>query len=565
MQRAAGLILILGSVLVRSVAVAAPPAALDGPLTTETDTAAMVDLETKINDSMQQGHVVEINFRTAEQIPGDVESTWSWGDSGEWTGVYAGGEAMRYAVAKTHLKEKGKAAGDRRFWKAQRDEALSRIETMLAAQHREINIAEDWQGSLKIPPDVNSDPIEKRHAANFGGGIIRGERGMLLRTCTPEGLGRLGINEPTVDEAEPVNNNSNRVYKITSHEDGITYNCETSPSRDTYAGVTFGLLLMFDLVGPDEPELRDQIRTDLVSMGNFLLKYGWNYPRPHGYVAAYPFQNDFDGFISPFMGHVPMARLNMTNAVRHVVNNGGSAADQQRWNAVWAEELVTQAPLLGLSMEIDNLENYEPYYKFNLHHLNAFNLLRTTTGADRELLALGFAVEDKTTRDDINAHFEAITYALTGEQWRLDAAVTHLREWLQYRARVETGELILNSPRCDLPPDDPEHLDCLPQDEYQVHTPAGPVSYRPGLPDADPVMQSPGRKAAGPLPVADRPPWDFLWQRGPTLLDGLGNGQPKSWRMPGIDFLTPYWMIRYFTEVAPPATQPFPEWVGFAH
>jgi len=529
----------------------APP--LTGPLDTEADTDAMVDLETKINDSFQQGHVVEVNFRTAEQTPGEVESTWSWGDSGEWTGVYAGAQAMRYAVAKAHL-----AAGhDPAFWTAQRDEALSRIKTILAAQHREINIAEDWRGQLKIPPSVNSDPTGKRHAADWGGGVIEGERGMIMRTCTPTGLGSMGINPPTVDEVEPINNNSNRVYEITwTSGDGGTYICETSPSRDTYAGLTFGLLTIFDLVGPDEPELADQIRTDLVSMGNFLLKYGWFYPRPHGYVTT---KNDFDGFISPLFVHVPMARLNMTNAVRHVVNNGGTEADQQKWDAVWLEEFANQGPELGPSMEVDNLENYEPYYKYNLHHLNAFNLLRTTTGAERELLAAGFAVEDKTTRDDINAHFEAITYALTGDAWRLDLAVTHLREWLQYRARVETGELILNSPRCG------HDLECVPSDEFHIYTPLGQTPYRPGMPEGSPAAPREKWKAKYPLPVADRPPWDFVWQRGPTLLDGLGNGQPRSWRMPGLDYLTPYWMIRYFTEVAPPVPNPFPEWVGPAH
>ena len=33
----------------------------------------------------------------------------------------------------------------------------------------------------------------------------------------------------------------------------------------------------------------------------------------------------------------------------------------------------------------------------------------------------------------------------------------------------------------------------------------------------------------------------------------------------GGSIYTPYWTIRYFTEVAPPTAQPFPEWVGFAH
>jgi hypothetical protein len=583
---------LVGSLIAGVSVFAAPKASaptLEGPLTTEADTAAMVDLEWKINDSMQQGKVVEINFRTADQVPGDVESTWSWGDSGLWTGVYAGGQAMRYAVAKAklaELKDKGKSAGkgnsdnapgheELTFWRGQRDEALARVKTILVAQHREINIAKDWQGTLKIPPAVNpavdpddpgnNNPLERRHLADFGGGIIKGEPGMLMRACTPTGLGRLGVNPPTVDDDQPVNNNSNRVYEInSSDDDGKPYYCETSPSRDTYAGVIFGLVLMFDLVGPDEPELRDQIRSDLLAMGNFLLKYAWWYPRPHGYVAPFPFQNDFDGFISPLFVHVPMARLSLTSAVRHVVNNGGTEADRQKWNAVWAEELASQGPELGPSMEFDVLENYEPYYKFNLHHLNAFTLLRTATGAERDFLARSFAILDKTTHDDVNAHFEAITYALTGDDWRLDAAVTHVREWLQYRARVETGEQIHNSPRCE--PDHPDHIECLPQDEYHVYTdepPNGRIAYRPGQPDAPPISESPGLKAAQPLPVADRPPWDFIWQRGPQLLDFFAQG--RSWRTPGIDFLTPYWMIRYHTEVAPPDPNPFPEWVGPAH
>ncbi|MDX6226607.1 MAG: hypothetical protein QOE64_2983, partial [Frankiales bacterium] len=35
-----------------------------------------------------------------------------------------------------------------------------------------------------------------------------------------------------------------------------------------------------------------------------------------------------------------------------------------------------------------------------------------------------------------------------------------------------------------------------------------------------------------------------------------------SHREPGIDFLTPYWTVRYFTEVAAPALSPFPDWAG---
>jgi hypothetical protein len=567
----------LGTAITAVAGGSAAPAPAYAPLADdETDANAMLDLEAKIDDALQQGHAVPVHFPTADQVPGTVDATGSWGDSGLWTGVYLGGEAMRYAVAQHYLRRAshGRSAGNGSsdtapghgsdltdaqvaFWTAQRDQALARVHAILAAEHRDINIAQDWTGSLRIPPDVNTDNPTGTHAANWGGGVIHGEAGMIMRACTPKGLGPMGIGAPTVDTAHPVNNNSNRVFEITwTHGDGGTYYCETSPSRDTYAGLTFGLLTAFDLVGPDDQQLQAQIRDDLLSMGNFLVKYGWCYPRPHGYVSAH---HDFDGFISPLFVYVPMARLNLANAVRHVADVAGSAADRATWDAIWSEELSNQGPELGPSMEVDSAQPNDGYYKFNLHHLTAFNLLRTTTGAERDLIARGFAVADKTTRDDVNAHFEAITYSATGDRWRLDAAVAHLRQWLDYRANISGGTYVANSARCD------KDFACVPQDQYEIavdQAPGGSVTWFPGQPDAPPLSQSQGIRAARPLPVAVRPPTDFLWQRPPTALDGHEDAQ---WREPGIDFLTPYWMIRYFTEVAPPAATPFPEWVGPAH
>ena len=548
-----------------TTALADKPGPITGPLAGPSDVAAMVDLEAKMSDSLQVGKAVAIDYGSPARTPGDVVSTGGWGDSGLWTGVYLGGEAMRYAVANKHLH--GNSAGhgssdaapghqgdDAEFWTAQRDQALTRMRTILAAEHRDINIAEDWTGSLKVPPDVNTDDPTGTHAANFGGGVIQGERGMIMRACTPVGLGSMGIGNPTVDAAHPVNNNSNRVFQITwTSGDGGTYNCESSPSRDTYAGLTFGLLTAFDMLGNDAPELRDQIRTDLVSMGNFLLKYGWSYPRPHGYVSA---NHDFDGAISPLFVYVPMARLNLTNAVRHVVDQGGAAADQQKWDAVWTEELANQGPELGPSLEVDSVQPNDGYYKFNLHHLGAFNLLRTTTGVERDLISRAVGVMDKTTRDDLNAHFEAITYAVTGDKPRLDASVTHLRQWLTYKAGIETGTPVRNSVRCG------HDLACVPEDQYEIAGPTGDVTWFPGQPEAQPLSSASGLRAARPLPVVQRAPSDFLWQRPPTALDG---SEGPAHREPGIDFLTPYWMVRYFTEVAPPASTPFPEWAGPAH
>lgn len=548
------------------------------------DLAAAVDLETKMVDSLQQGHVVETNFGSSQKVPGDVVGTGAWGDSGLWTGVYVGAQAMRYAVAKTHLQGKGNSAGkgnsdnapghaDVTFWTAQRDQALSRLKTILAAEHRDINIAEDWTGSLKIPPDVNTvDPIGQRHAVNFGGGIIQGERGMIMRSCTPVGLGPMGIEDTPGPDAQPVNDNYYRVFTITSTVDDVAYNCETAPSRDTYAGLTFGLLTAYDLVGPDQPALREQIREDLLSMGNFLVKYGWNYPRPHGYVSA---DHDFDGAISPLMVYVPMARLNMVQAVRHVLKDGGTDADRQKWNAIWAEELASQGPILAFSMEVDAADaGHSGYYKYNLHHLNGFNMTRLESDpAVRTLFKQAFGVMDLTTGDDINAHFETITFAMTGQASRLDAAVQHLREWRQYRARIDQGGETCNGLRdangnCSDRIGCPQPLECVPQDQMEVSqsTPAGPRNaIIPGLSDIQsqfPGQPKPKVRARYPLPVALRPPRDFLWQNPSTQLNGYIGA---SYQYPGVDYLLPYWMIRYYTEVEEPAFDPFPAWAGPAH
>jgi hypothetical protein len=557
------------AVLVLAAGLALVPVRADvsgGPLAGGDDLSAALFYESRMGEiSLPQGHAVPVDLDSA----GQVVATGGWGDSGLWTGVYGGGEALRYAVAKKHLAEalaaraghdldhadEGRHTGTAdvdaaiAFWTAQRNEALDRLRTILAAEHRDITIAEDWTGTLKVPPGVNPEgyPVGgDKHLADFGGGVVAGQAGMIMRACTPVGLGRLGVGDPAVDPDQPVNDNSNRVFRITwTHGDGRTYNCETSPSRDTYAGLTFGLLTAYDMLGHDAPALTDRIRADLLAMGEFLVKYAWCYPRPHGYVSA---SHDFDGFLSPLFVQVPMARLNMVNAVRHVLADSTDTVAKARWDAIWAEELASQGALLAGSMEVDSAQPNDGYYKFNLHHLTGFNLLRTTTGAERALFAQAFGVLDNTTGDDVNAHFEAITYSMTGEQSRLDAAVAHLRQWRQYKANVESGAPVRNSLRCG------HDIGCVPQDRYGVESPAGEVDWFPG--------SSTSLRADRPLPVADRAPTDFLWQRPPTALDGQ---EPSSHREPAIDYLTPYWLLRYFTEVAPPALSPFPTWPGPAH
>ena len=93
-------------------------------------------------------------------------------------------------------------------------------------------------------------------------------------------------------------------------------------------------------------------------------------------------------------------------------------------------------------------------------------------------------------------------------------------------------------------------FECVPDDQKEI----GDVVV-PGT--------STKLRARRPLPVADRPPTDFVWQRPPTQLSGATSVTHQA---PGIDYLLQYWMLRYHTEVSTsPIAGPFPAWPGPAH
>jgi hypothetical protein len=202
---------------------------------------------------------------------------------------------------------------------------------------------------------------------------------------------------------------------------------------------------------------------------------------------------------------------------------------------------------------VDAFQPNDDYYKYNLHHLTGYNV--TSQERDpvlRTAFKQALSIMDKTTGDDINAHFETITYALTGQPRRRDDAIQHLREWRLYRARVDHTAFTDNTAGCDV------KFECVPQDQLETiqSTPVGEQTVViPGT--------SSDTRARLPLPIVDRPETDFLWQRPPTELSG---GEPLVHQFPGIDYLLPYWMLRYYIEVSPRrVVEPFPPWPGPAH
>lgn len=533
------------ALLVTPLAPLSPAARADKPCRTElgcgADLDTALDLETQMADHLWYGLALPVDYRTPARLPGDLASIGggAWGDAGLWSGSYLGAEAFRYAVARDHARH----GPDRDFWQDQQRQASDRVDQLLAQVDVRTRIAEAWHTQLQ--PSVGPGT-----SASFGGGVVQGRAGMLMFSCAPADAppGRDMPRNSDVRGPWHWKAPADRPARLTLPEGD--YVCEASTTRDAYAGTLFGLLTAFDLVGQDDPAVRDLVRDDVLAIADFLLENGWSYTHPHGEVHL---DDVYDNFLTPIMVISPSYRLAVSQAARHVATVAGPADEAAKWQAVWAEELATQDPSDAVANEVNDPNPTAGYFGWNLAHLVGFNLVRLAQGpAESTLLRRDFSAVDRQTADDVNAFFEAVTYTMTGEPSRRDAAVTHLRQWRDYRARTDLGGATDNSSRCG------RDLACVPEDQYDVITATPAGEQRVTVPGSSTRL-----RAVEPLPVADRAPTDFLWQRSPfTSLDGTTAATHEE---PGIDYLLPYWLLRWATEVSHPALDPLPTWPGPAY
>jgi hypothetical protein len=314
------------------------------------------------------------------------------------------------------------------------------------------------------------------------------------------------------------------------------------------------------------------IARDLMSMTDYAAKYLWTQPRPHGMIAN-PLldHNDLEGPISPLFIQVPLHKLHLLQNARHAANLIGDVEAAGRYEALWQAEVaasVASGALLD-SMVIDAAAPHSTQYKYQLHLMSFFNVIRLEPDPIvREELLRAMGVLDASLTDDGNAFYEAITFALTGETPRLDEAVGLHRKLLDYHAFHEENARrgvtpFLHIPRCSITedpgPDAPieeQPLECVPKDQVDmvVTLPTGEEVETPFRPGTDTNL-----RAKDPLPVGVRRLADFLWQKDPTI---VGGDHDTPWRGPSIDFLGTYWMLRYFSEVDVPALHPLPAWSG---
>jgi hypothetical protein len=521
-------------IAVLALAVVGPVAHAVTPVVDPELRATAAQLEALVPDHTWYGQVFGLSFDSndpALQTRAHETGMHGQPDAALWTGAYLAAESFRYAVAKNAAATADDDA-ERADALAQQAQAKARVQEMVAKFHILINISKNW----KHRDCSVADPPGGVHSC----GVNDGEAGILWRTCFPDGVpawqqgqgtnaGKMIFGPLHWDEPNPWN--------------ADTWWCEDGTSRDQHAGATFGLLTAFDLVAADDAALRHQIRDDVLTLSSYLWGHGWTVFKPNTFVSTSGSEN----FIFPLFVINPQPRLNMTQAARHVAAVDGDAVDAAKWEAIWHQELAAMGPNLATEYLLAIESPHKSYYNFNLNHLTNFNVIRLEQDpAVRAYLKATFAIIDATTRDDINAHFEAITYALTGEQDRFGLSQTHLKQWRTYRSHTDqaTNHLAL----CGTA------LACMQEDAVTLHqqAPAGPIDVTiPG--------QSTSMRAVEPLPVVERAPEDFLWQRSPYQLNGSAH---MNEREVGADFLLPYWMLRYFSEVAPPADEPMPTWLG---
>ena len=127
----------------------------------------------------------------------------------------------------------------------------------------------------------------------------------------------------------------------------------------------------------------------------------------------------------------------MTAAARRVAQANGTLADKLKWNLIGTQEFLAPGLLTSLTKEFDAAAPNNDYYKWNLDSINLFNLMRLTTGAERQFAAQVMAVQQRTIGDDVNAWFEGLRAASTGEIDRREMAKGHLLQWLDYRANTQ--------------------------------------------------------------------------------------------------------------------------------
>lgn len=271
-------------------------------------------------------------------------------------------------------------------------------------------------------------------------------------------------------------------------------------SRDQYMGVFFGLITAHDFV--NDGMVKTKCRQTIEMLLDYLLANKW---------VAYK----RDGSISTAW------HMNFAQQLAWV--RSGRKVNPTKYAGAWAQHAFL-ADLCWFSPWLETFDPVGSYYKFNLQHGSFYTYLRLETVP---LLwqrgYKGFRILRKALQHHLQAHFNMCAIGISPAQSAGYGAETKtlLRQFLQRHRR---------------------HVAFTTTDvETATYTPPsiGTFSYEiDGMPTSTASTIS-----KYPLPPHKRPATDFLWQRDPFRLVSGGDGTAED---PGVDYLLPYWMARYY-------------------
>ncbi|HEY3440916.1 MAG TPA: hypothetical protein VGK29_09200 [Paludibaculum sp.] len=258
-------------------------------------------------------------------------------------------------------------------------------------------------------------------------------------------------------------------------------------SRDQYSGVFFGLTAAWNLV--DDQEVHDWVSMLATRMLDRLLADHWLVRMPDGEIST--------TFIGRADQQLSLLKL-------------GRRCNPNRFESSYKSLANLAANFTVVPIAIEAADPYNSYFKFNLDHINFWNLL---TSGDSWWVRIGYQAAFHTLRNATwehqNAFFDVIETAIEGHDDTRDQRIRdNLDAWLQRQRRDFWVDLRPTRPSCG---------------------------------DDD-------NRACEVVPVIERTPTDFLWQRSPFQLYGGLYGTVEG---AGIDYILPYWMARYHGVLGP--------------
>ena len=230
----------------------------------------------------------------------------------------------------------------------------------------------------------------------------------------------------------------------------------------------------------DDAGVQSTIKTLITLMLDFVRGHAWTVVMP-------------DGSISTTFIDRPDQQLTLLQIGRHI--------NPDRYSTAYDVEKVLLSAGVIVPIGVETLDDVS-YFKFNLDYINFYHLVRLESSSFKTVYKKAYDVLRNHTAGHQNAFFDAIDRALNSPESGRDAeTVALLDAWLERPRR---------DPYVDL---------------RSVY----------GCGNSD--------TACKPVPVPQRAPTDFIWQRSPFQLVGGGYGTIEG---AGIDYILPYWMTRYY-------------------